>query len=282
MRRACLVLLLIVYCSLILPFAGFMKNRPVEVKLGYLPHPQLLKTLTADHALLVSEMAVVKVLFYYGSIVEHYSEKVIIRPEQANMYRMMQIATYLDPYNNDAYYFAQAAFTWELGRVKEVNALLEKGAEFRSWDPWINFYLGFNYSYFLKDYQKAAKYYQRAGELAPKNTLFSNLAARYLYESDQNQNALAFLDAMISQAKDKAVRKTYVMRRDALRVVQSLEDAQQRFLLQKGRHPDDIAELLKTGFISQMPQDPYGGEFYLDEQEKMRSTSNFASAKKKK
>lgn len=276
MRKACFALLLCAYLLMILPFADFMKSRPVEVKLGYLPHPQLIKAIAADHDLLVAEMSVIKVLFYYGTIVGQFLENVIIRPEHANMYRILKTATYLDPYNDDAYYFAQAAFTWNLGRVEEVNTLLERGAKYRTWDPWINFYLGFNYSYFLKDYAKAAYYYKRAGEISPRRSLFSRLAARYYYESDQTGYALTFLDTMIAQAKDQAVRNTYIMRRDALLAAQTIEDARQKFFEQRKRQPTDINELVMSGFLAQVPKDPYGGDFYLDRQKKVRSTSKFA------
>lgn len=268
---------LMAYGCLILPFTAFLAQRPVEVKLGYLPHPQLLKVLTADQGLLVAEMSVVKVLFYFGTIVEKFHDNVIIRPEHANMYRTLQTATQLDPYNMDAYYFAQAAFTWELNRVAEVNALLLHGVKYRTWDPWINFYLGFNYAYFLKDYANAAKYLQRAGELAPKNALFSKLAARYYYESDQTEAGLAYLEAMIAGAKDKAVKQTYQVRYDALLVVLTVEKAQSAFLANTGRQPESIDELVRAGFLPQIPVDPYGGTFYLDEHERVRSTSKLAN-----
>ena len=43
------------------------------------------------------------------------------------MYKTLQTAAKFDPYNSDAYYFAQAAFTWEVGRAKEVNQMLDYG-----------------------------------------------------------------------------------------------------------------------------------------------------------
>jgi len=276
-RRVLFGCFLLAYAFLILPFTNFLAKRPVEVKLGYLPHPQILKALVADHGLLLAEMSVVKVLFYFGTIVEKFHDNVIIRPELANMYRTLQTSTQLDPYNMDAYYFAQSAFTWEVNRVAEVNVLLERGAEYRTWDPWINFYLGFNYSYFLKDYANAAKYLQRAGELAPKNALFTKLAARYYYESDQTEAGLAYLEAMIAGAKDKAVKQTYQVRYDALLAVLTLEKAQSAFLAKTGRQPESFDELVRAGFLSQIPVDPYGGTFYLDEHERVRSTSKLAN-----
>jgi hypothetical protein len=275
--RVMFAFLLLAHGFVLFPFSTFLAKRPLEIKLGYLPHPQVLKVTVADQALLVAEIAVVKVLFYYGTLVEKFDKQVIVRPEHANMYRTLVTATQLDPYNMDAYYFAQAAFTWELKRFAEVNELLEHGTKYRKWDPWLYFYLGFNNAYFLKDYGNAAKYLKRAGELSPGNSLFTKLAARYFYESDQTDLGLAFLDSMIAQAKDKAVKRTYEVRRDALLAVSQLERAVAAFRAQTNRPVKDLDELVRAGLLERIPTDPYGGRFYLDEQGRVRSTSKFAN-----
>lgn len=276
-RRIVFASFLLAYTLMVIPFTGFLADRPVEVKLGYQPHPQVLKILAADHGPLVAEMSVVKVLFYFGTIVEKFHDNVIIRPEHANMYRTLYAATRLDPYNMDAYYFAQAAFTWGLNRVAEVNTLLEHGAKYRTWDPWINFYLGFNYAYFLKDYTNGAKYLKRAGELAPRNYLFTNLAARYYYESNQTEVGLAYLQVMIEGAKDKAVKDTYQIRYDALAAVLAIEKAQSAFFTKMGRQPENLDALVREGLLTEIPADPYGGQFYLDEKARVRSSSKLAN-----
>ncbi len=221
-------LLLIGLCLMIQPMAETMKQKPIEIKLGYLPHPQALKVLVADHGALIAEYATVKVLLYFGTIIEKFTENVIIRPEFLNMYRTLQTAVQLDPYNADPYYFTQAAFTWELGRIKEVNSMLEYGMRYRTWDYWLPFYVGFNYAYFLKDYEQAAMYMQRAAEISG-NPLFTKLTARYFYESNQTTIGLAFLDTMIANATDPAVKRTYQYRKEALLAVVLLEQAMQEF-----------------------------------------------------
>ena len=274
--RLLFLALLLSYGLLLAPFAGHMATRPTVVRLGYTPHPQLLKLTTADHGLLVAEAAVVKILFYYGTVIEKSLKNVIIRPEYLNMYRTVVTATQLDPYNQDAYYFAQAAFTWELGRVVEVNELLEESARWRAWDPWPPFYVGFNNAYFLKDYVKASQYMQLAAERS-NNPLFAKLAARYFYESEQTDLGLTFLEAMIAQAKDKAVKHTYQVRRDALLAIAEIEEAIAAFRLRHGQSPAELKDLIANGFLGKVPVDPYGGTFYLDSQGRVRSTSKLAN-----
>lgn len=274
------ICLLISYALVIGPFTSFLKERPLQVKLGYLPHPQVLKVLSAEHSVTVASMAVLRVLFYYGTLLQEVQERHHVRPEYFNMYRILQGASELDPYNMDTYYFAQASFTWELGRIKEVNALLERGMKYRTWDPWIPFYLGFNYAYFLKDYQHAAPYMQRAAKISG-NPLFVKLAARYFYESKRSDLGLAFLNTMIAGAKNKSVKRSYELRREALQAVLIINKALDLFRERFQRKPASLTDLVVSGVLSQLPADPYGGKFYLDADGVVRSTSKFSTAIKK-
>ncbi|MCD6388385.1 MAG: hypothetical protein J7L69_03150 [Desulfobulbaceae bacterium] len=248
----------------------------MEIKLGYLPHPQIVKIISGEHRSTSAAFTVLRVLFYYGTILQKFNDNVIIRPEFKNMYKTLAGAIHIDPYNMDAYYFAQAAFTWELGRIHEVNTLLEKGLVYRTWDYWLPFYLGFNQAYFLKDYEKAAVNMQRAAEISG-NPLYANLASRYFYESEQNEFGLKFLDAMIQGAKSQSVKKTYEMRKQALISVLQIEKALTSYRNRFGRFPTELAELVQTGLLAKLPDDPYGGTFFLDEQGKVRTSSKFVA-----
>ncbi|MCM2265244.1 MAG: hypothetical protein NDI73_08630 [Desulfuromonadales bacterium] len=274
--RLALVTLVLAYLCLLPGFIGQMKERPIEVKLGYQPHARVIRLVSGEFSPLVAEMSVVNLLFYYGTLVDKWQKNIIIRPEYMNMFRMLSTVSELDPYNQDAYYFAQAAFTWELGRVKEVNMLLERGMQFRTWDHWLPFYAGFNSAYFLKDYAAAAKYMQRSAELSG-DTLRTKLASRYLYESSRTSMALSFLDGMIAREKNAAVIKTYQVRKEALQAVDTIEQAVLAYRQAKGGNPAQVSDLVASGLIKVLPRDPYGGEFYLDNDGRVRTTSQFAN-----
>ena len=270
-RVVCGVLML-AYAVLIVPFADLQKNRPVEVKLGYLPHAQILKITSGEHRQTTAALIVMRILFYYGTVLQQLQEQAGVRPEFLNLFKTVQTVVDLDPYNMDSYYFAQAVFTWDVGRVREVNFLLDQGMRRRTWDPYLPFYIGFNYAYFLKDYPRAAAYMQQAAERSG-NPLYARLAARYFYESEQASLGLAFLETMIRTAKDKSVRKGYELRRDALLAAQVLVGARDAYRAKHGRLPTSPAQLLAEGFLTALPKDPYGGTFYFDERGQVRTTS---------
>jgi hypothetical protein len=276
-RRAIpLIFLIITYVAVIVPFTHYLKNRPIAIKLGYVPEAKIVKPIVGDQRYLAAELYVLKVLFYYGSLVEKFRNEIAIPPENYNMFKTLEAAVVLDPYNMDAYYFSQAAFTWEVGHAKDVNAMLKYGMKYRSWDYWLPFYAGFNAAYFLHDYKTAALYMKRAAQLSG-NSLLTTLAARYFYEAGENELGILFLNTMTKDAKDERIRKVYKLREQALLAVQFLDDAIARFKKKHGRGPKDLKELVVSGIITRLPEDPYGGHFFLDPVGKIRSTSKFAS-----
>lgn len=273
--RLLLVGLIVGYAIFMVPFASYMKNRPVAVKLGYVPSAEVLRVTVGDQKLLVAHAAIVKVLVYYGTLVENFYKKIDLPAEHHNMYRTLQSAVKLDPYNSDAYYFSQAAFTWEVGRAQDVNNMLDYGMKYRTWDYMLPFFAGFNSAYFLKQPEPAACYMKKAAEISGHPLLVS-LASRYFYESNKSELGVEFLELMEKNTKDEKIRKLYRIRRMALLAVISIEAAVKQFREQNHRFPTRIDELVDYGMLKQLPEDPYGGQFYLDSSGTVLSTSKFA------
>jgi len=274
---------LLLYCLLIPPFTTYMRNKPIEEKLGYVPSIKLLKPLSADQKELAGASLVMKVLMYFGGIVGMAQEGRVITesPDLQGMSRLLHGAVQLDPYNMDAYYFAQGFLTWEAKQFKLANGLLDYGMKYRTWDWYLPFFAGFNSAYFLKDYTKAAAYYKRAGDLSGQD-LHKSLASRYLQESGQTVLAIAYLTAMEKGEKNQAMKKMYQIRLQAFREVRRIELARDQYQQQRGTLPGSVEQLLQFGLLAPAPVDPYGGRFYLEPSGKVATTSKFAFATKNK
>ncbi|PLX91343.1 MAG: hypothetical protein C0621_11105 [Desulfuromonas sp.] len=276
MKRLFLLVCLIVFYGVItVPASRYLLDRPVALKLGYTPSSEAIKLVVGDQKLLLAESLVIKVLFYFGSLVEKSMNRVDIPPEYYGMFKTLKTAVMLDPYNQDAYYFAQAAFTWEVGHAEDVNKMLIYGMEYRDWDMLLPFFVGFNAAYFLKDYEMAAIYTRRAAEISGSD-LLTNLTARYFYEANHDQMGIAFLKQREENTKDQGMKSLYRLRRESLEAAQALQRSLERFVEKFGHQPEKIDRLVEEGMISHLPDDPYGGEFYLDSHGKVRSTSNFS------
>lgn len=262
---------------LLVPVVGVttkeLSKRTVEEKLGYVPSRDVLRMASLDHKSLLGNWLFFKVITYYGGRIDPEFVGEPKGVEYFEMYRHLDAVTYIDPYNIDAYYFSEAIFTWGLGRIKEVNRLLERGLKYRTWDFYIPFFLGFNNFYFLKDYESASRYMTIAARLKG-DPLLVNLSARLLYESARTEVAIAFLKDMIENTWNEKAKAILIKRLHALEAVDYLEKAVKRFESIYNRRPEHMRELLDKGIINRIPEDPYGGEFYI-EGGKIKTTSMF-------
>lgn len=274
---------LLCYGLLITPFTTYMRNKPIEEKLGYVPSLKLLKPLSADQKELTGASLVMKVLMYFGGIMGKAQEgKVLTEPvDLQGMSRLLHNAVRLDPYNMDAYYFAQGFLTWDARQFKVANDLLDYGMKYRTWDWQLPYFAGFNCAFFLKDYAKAAVYYKQAGILSGE-ALHINLAGRYMQESGQTDLAIAYLTGMVRTATQQSIRQSYEVRLKAFQELRQIEQARDRFQHERGQLPASIGQLQQTGYLQTVPADPYGGRFYLEPTGKVATTSKFAFATKNK
>ncbi|NTV90607.1 MAG: hypothetical protein HGA22_09675 [Clostridiales bacterium] len=280
MRRPFVTLLISIaaYVCILGPFTAFMKRKPLEEKLGFVPNTSMLRYVSADQKTFVSAALLMKVVMYFGGLTERPVEKALLSaPDYRGMSNIIHTALKLDPYNMDGYYFAQSFLTWDIKQFDLANRLLDYGMKYRTWDWYLPFFAGFNNAYFLKDYKKAAEYYKKAGELSGQD-LHICLAGRYMQESEQTELAIAYLTAMEKGDRNPAVKKNYQIRLKAFREVRRIELARDRYRETVGRSPSTLEQLQREGFLAPPPVDPYGGRFFLEPDGKVTTTSKFAYA----
>lgn len=267
------------YLVIIGPFTRGMAQKPYAIKLGMIPHPKVLQILFPDYQELLGANILSRVILYYGSLAEDVAGpgKVQIATDYPAMSRAVHAALRLDPYNMDGYYFGQAILVWDARQYKLATELLEYGMQYRSWDWQLPFFAGFDYAYFLKDKEKAAKMYMRAGELSGE-PLFQSLAGRYLQEAGETRMAVDYLQTLVKSARIPAVKKTLQIRIATFKMILMIEDARDRYTEKVGHSPADINVLVATGYLATRPVDPYGGQFYLAEGKQVFTTSKFSFA----
>lgn len=263
----------------IIPFSGTMKNRSAVQKIGYIPQPEVIRFGVADQKMVTSAYLVMKVLTYFGGLGPETNAK--NPPDYYGMFKILQGALVLDPYNLDGYYFLQSIIAWDANQAIAVNKILEEGMKYRNWDYMLPFFAAFNHSYFLHDFKTSAKFYQKAGELSG-DSLFISIAGRYLYETKQTEQAILYLKTMVITSKKDTVKKSLQQRLDALIAVRKIELAIESY---KSRHqelPETLDTLVNEGFIKSIPVDPYGGTFFIDMAGTVRTSSNLYPEKTNK
>jgi len=270
---------LLVYLIVLGPFTRAMVQKPYAVRLGMIPHPKVLQVLFPDFQELLGANILGRVILYYGELADDAANpgKVQLEADYPAMSRAVHAALRLDPYNMDGYYFGQSILVWDVGQYKLATELLEYGMQYRTWDWQLPFFAAFNQAYFLKDRAAAARLYMRAGELSGA-TLFKSLAGRYLQEAGETRMAIDYLQTLKESTPTTAVKEALEVRIETFKSVLTVEQARDQYIQEQGRLPANINVLLQTGYLSVMPIDLYGGEFYLDTNGRVCTTSKFSFA----
>jgi tetratricopeptide (TPR) repeat protein len=271
-RVGLLLLFVLLTAGTTVPLTRIRDTRPPAARLGFFPPAPVIKALSGDQYQFLSQVITLKCLFYFGSLVDQPGQK----PEWQRLYQALFTSTRLDPYNMDAYYFAQAVLTWEPGHIPRVVKLLEYGFAHRPWDWYLPFFLSFDYAYFLHDYQKAGEYLAKVVQLKPEVDWYATLAARYFYEGGSTALALAYLKEIIPTARNEAIRTRLMTRAEALERILTIEQAISVYRKNFQKDPETLKDLVKAGILEGIPEDPYGGSFYLDKDGKVRTTSKLA------
>ena len=191
------------------------------------------------------------------------------------IYKSADIATDLDPYFLDPYYFGAMNLAWDAQRVNEANSLLAKALHYRTWDWTIPFYLGFNHFYFLQDNEKASEYLMEASHRPGASSMMVDLAVKLSHKVNRTENAIIFLENILKRTDDERLRREYETRLVALKRLLYLEKGIAFYRKKFGRNPQKLEELIQRQIMKEIPADPYGGIFHLDTQGRVNSTSNF-------
>ncbi|MEO0258008.1 MAG: hypothetical protein ABIM31_07345 [candidate division WOR-3 bacterium] len=207
-----------------------------------------------------------------------YREKKI--PFDDNLKRAIKntamVIVKLCPFYFDNYYIANGFLTWDFGDAKSANEILKEAIKYNPDNYVYYFYLGFNSFYFLRDFDSGAKYLLKATEISG-DPRFAHLASRLLYSTGRTEVAIAVLENMLKNVKEEAWREQIEKRLKALKSFYYLQSAIEVYVERFGRKPTNLQELVLSGIIDRIPEDPYGGVFYIDENGEVRGTSKFFS-----
>jgi len=188
----------------------------------------------------------------------------------ASLYPLLDIVTDIDNKFLEAYEFGGIILSFYAKKLDEGNTILEKGIKFNP-EYWrLPFWVGFNYFYYMGDFIKAAEYIKRASLLPGHPVYLPGLASRLYIEANNPDGAIEFLQSAYENTSDKRAReqianriKEVTIERDILQLVALVRKYKDRYK----RMPDSLADLLKKNVIKSIPEEPFGGYYYLDPKE---------------
>jgi len=276
MKQLALFLLTLVLCAFFFYRVDQLRDtQALPPQLMLLPSKEMTRVVSFGHEILTAQLIFYNSMFFVGSLDDPPTQNMV-----RELYHTLDTATYLDPYNIDAYYFAQGVLSWNPAQIEPLNSLLRRGMAHRTWDWYLPFFYGFNQFYFLKRPREAATYLKKAYELNPANAYLPTLIARLYYQADATEVATEFLEEMVRNTTNENLRKWLTLRLKAFRMVEFLEDGIAQYQERYGSQPPSLEALVEGGILKAIPPDPYGGKFYLDESGRVQTTSKFAYGKR--
>lgn len=219
---------------------------------------------------LASDYLFLKAMIDIGA---HKSPKEISALQWNRFYHILDVSSDLDPYFVDPYYIGNSFLTWEANMIQEANGLLEKGSQSREWDWTLPFFIGFNYYFFLQENEKASEKLMDAYRRNPEPTLAS-LASRLAFKASRTENAIAFLEEILAKTDDEPLKERYEIRLKSLRNILMLEQAVMAYKKKYARNPDKVEALIQAHLLLAVPQDPYGGNYFIAKDSTIKSTTS--------
>ena len=239
----------------------------VEESVLYVPSGRALQRLALSYDALLADVYWIRVLQHFGStrLKEAQGERryELLEP-------LLSITVTLDPMFNIAYRFG-AIFLSEPppggpGRPDQAIALLERGLEARPGHWRYMQDIGFIYYWWLRDYPKAAEWFNRGADQPGAPFWMRSLAANTLAQGGDRRASRALWQALRESADNEwllsdATRRLQQL--DALDQLDALRVAVDRYVDAGGQPPYTWSVLIRTGYLRSVPVDPAGVEYHL-------------------
>jgi len=215
--------------------------------------------------------------FFIGEKIER-GETITLK-DWAYFKRIILAVTDLDPYFFDPYYLAGGMLAWGPHLYEDAIDILKKGMKYRPNERRLPLTIGFYYFYFLNDSQKGAEYIAKAAQMPGAPSYYATLAARLSYYAGEHEASVILLKEMLANTRDERIRHKYTKRLKAIEGAIFLERAVSRYQKVHEENPTKLKELVSAGIVDELPEEPYGGEWFIMEGNRIFSTSKFVDVR---
>ncbi len=181
--------------------------------------------------------------------------------------KVQEDASLLNPAQGDNYYLAQGVLPW-IGEHPTAISILERASMARHTDFLPPYFLGFDYMYFEGKFEAAGRYYLEAANRAggKNRDLLLNHAARFMEKGNDPATAIAFINGLIKATRNEGLKQFLKERILRLERLQELREAAITYRQKFQRPPDHLNDLVNHGILREIPGDPLGAGYRLDEQ----------------
>jgi len=254
--------------QLALDSTGRRAGEKLMQELAYFPSGVALREMVIEYREIVADFIWLVAIDYYG------------RHQQTDrryewLGHIFQILTTLDPRFIGAYHFGAITLAWDAHKPVEALRFLLDGMKANPLSWQLPFDAGFINYILIGDYQSAARLFQVASKLPDAWPIIERWVPYATARSGDFTTAREMWKDLYYSTDNKKLKELIVRQLKWLKLEEGLatiQEAVDRFMEKEKRVPLSIQELLYRGYLKQIPEEPYGGRFYLDGN-KVRTTT---------
>ncbi len=266
--RKSIIAVVLIFGITIVASSQYRLERMLEKKsfsytLLYLPSGKYLKIISFGFGHLVADLIYIWSIQFYSNYeisdrydyLEHIYAKII--PE-------------LDPNYLDPFLIGALIMASETGDVEMALKLLDRGIALNP-DKWLLAYDAGMYCYQMKDFQRAAYYFEKAMRSQYVHASVRRMYAGMFEKMGDRRTAYQFWKDIYETSEDlEYARNIAWMHVHDLKIeidIETIQNALGLFKERTGRNPKRLDELVSKGILQKIPLDPRGNEYIYDRKE---------------
>lgn len=192
-----------------------------------------------------------------------------MRPEEFRILgKVQEDVSWLNPAHEDNYYIAFAILP-QYGELDAAQTILAGASRTRFFDYQPAFFYAFNQWYYKHDPVGASAWMREAAKKLPdpdQQLTMQNMAARWIDKAQDTEFAIRVVESMAREARRKDFRTYLELRVVRLRQLHQLRTAAATYRERFGKPLSNLQELVDSGILPALPQDPFGFGFGFDKQ----------------
>lgn len=181
----------------------------------------------------------------------------------------IKLANDLDPKFSYPYAFGTLILPSE-EMTEEAIQIGERGIKESDPDWRIAYYLAITYHVKFNDTAKAAKYFDIASKTPGAPNSIQIIAATYGTRPDIRAETKQIWISLYETSSDEVVRKRALIYIEHYDVLDVLEQAAKIYKDRKGIYPAEISDMVTSGILRYVPEDPFGFKYYIDQEGRAR------------
>jgi tetratricopeptide (TPR) repeat protein len=231
--------------------------RPAGSHLLYLPSGRYLRAIAPGYREVMADAIYLWSIQYYANY---------RRDERAKYLEHIYagVITELDPRYQDPYVIGAMIMALEAHDVEMALRLLDKGMEANPGNWLFPLEAGFYCYDMLGDYERAARYFERAMRIPGVHPAIRRLHASMFEKLGDARTSLAYWLEIYRTAEDDYVRNVAYRHSHDLRIRVDLEDLRagvSAFEARFSRKPPSLEALVGAGILNRLPEDPEGNPY---------------------